>query len=161
VGGQRHAAAALSPTRTRYPLYRRLGGPQGRSGRVRKISPPPGFDPRTIHPVASRYTELSRLIISAVHDHELYRRLTNISRSARTSASQQDFCKPAKCIAGCAVSLRYEGALSCGRARTCRQCSQRRSVGTAQWQLTQRYRSELEGRLQLFCQFRSPCSGDS
>ena len=28
---------------TRYPLYRRLGGPQGRSGRVRKIFPPPGF----------------------------------------------------------------------------------------------------------------------
>jgi len=25
---------------TRYPLYRRLGGPQGRSGRVLKISPP-------------------------------------------------------------------------------------------------------------------------
>jgi hypothetical protein len=28
---------------TRYPLYRRLGGPQGRSGRVRKISPPTGI----------------------------------------------------------------------------------------------------------------------
>jgi hypothetical protein len=28
---------------TRYPLYRRLGGPQGRSGRLRKISPPPVF----------------------------------------------------------------------------------------------------------------------
>jgi len=28
-------------------LYRRLGGPQGRSGQVRKISPPLGFDPRT------------------------------------------------------------------------------------------------------------------
>ena len=28
---------------TRYPLYRRLGGPQGRCGRVRKISPPPGM----------------------------------------------------------------------------------------------------------------------
>ena len=26
--------------KTRYPLYRRLGGPLGRSGRVRKISPP-------------------------------------------------------------------------------------------------------------------------
>jgi hypothetical protein len=38
-------------------LYRRLGGPQGRSGRVRKISPPPGFDPRTVQPVASRYTD--------------------------------------------------------------------------------------------------------
>ena len=34
-----------------------VGGPQGRSGRVRKISPPPGFDPRTVQPVASRYTD--------------------------------------------------------------------------------------------------------
>jgi len=28
---------------TRYPLYRRLGRPQGRSGPVRKISPPTGI----------------------------------------------------------------------------------------------------------------------
>ena len=56
VGGQRHAAAALLPGMTRYPLYRRLGGPQGRSGRVRKISPPSGFDLRTVQPVASRCT---------------------------------------------------------------------------------------------------------
>jgi hypothetical protein len=34
----------------RYPLHRRLGGPQGQSGRVRKISPPPEFDPRTVQP---------------------------------------------------------------------------------------------------------------
>jgi hypothetical protein len=34
----------------RYPLYRRLGGPQGRSGLVRKISLPlPGFDPLTVY----------------------------------------------------------------------------------------------------------------
>ena len=32
-------------------------GPQGQSGRVRKISLPPGFDPRTVQPVASRYTD--------------------------------------------------------------------------------------------------------
>jgi hypothetical protein len=58
VGGQRHAPAALSPGETRYPLYRRLGGPLGRSGQVRKISPPPrGFDPRIVQPVASRYTD--------------------------------------------------------------------------------------------------------
>ena len=38
VGAQRHAPAALPPVKTRYPLYRRLGGPQGRSGLVRKIS---------------------------------------------------------------------------------------------------------------------------
>ena len=48
----------LSPGKaTRYPLYRRLGGSQGRSGQVRKISPPPGFHPRTVQPVASRYTD--------------------------------------------------------------------------------------------------------
>ena len=43
VGGQRHAPAALPPEKTRYSLYRRLGGPQGRSGRVRIISPPTGI----------------------------------------------------------------------------------------------------------------------
>ena len=53
VGGQRHAPAALPQIKTRYPLYRRLGGPQGGSGLVRKISPLPGFDPRTLQPVAS------------------------------------------------------------------------------------------------------------
>ena len=44
-------------TGTRYPLYRSLGGPQGRSGRVRKILFTPGFDPRTVQSVAIRYTE--------------------------------------------------------------------------------------------------------
>jgi hypothetical protein len=43
--------------KTRYPLYRRLGGPQGRSGQVRKISSPPGFDPQSIQSVVSRYTD--------------------------------------------------------------------------------------------------------
>ena len=37
VGGQRYASAALPPGKIRYPFYRRLGGPQGRSGQVRKI----------------------------------------------------------------------------------------------------------------------------
>jgi len=46
VDGQRHAPAALPPGKTWYPMYRGLGGPQSRSGRVRKISLPPGFDPR-------------------------------------------------------------------------------------------------------------------
>jgi hypothetical protein len=36
---------ACNGTALPYPFYSRLGGPQGRSGRVRKISPPPGFDP--------------------------------------------------------------------------------------------------------------------
>ena len=57
----------LPPGKTRYPLYRRLGGPQGRSGQVRKISATPGFDPRTAQPVASRYTDyVSRLTTRVV-----------------------------------------------------------------------------------------------
>jgi len=47
---------SLPPGKTRNPLYRRLGGPQGLSGQVWKISPPPEFDPRTVQPVASHYT---------------------------------------------------------------------------------------------------------
>jgi len=35
----------------------RPGGSQGRSGRARKISPPPGFDPLTFLSVASRYND--------------------------------------------------------------------------------------------------------
>jgi len=57
VGGQRHAPAALPPGKTRYLLYWGLGGRQGRSGRLRKISPSPGFDPRTVQPVVNRYTD--------------------------------------------------------------------------------------------------------
>ena len=48
---------SLPPWKTRYPLYMRLGGPQGRFGQVWRISSSPGFDPRTVQPVASRYTE--------------------------------------------------------------------------------------------------------
>jgi len=57
VGGQRHTPAALNP-RERPGTHCAGGrvGPQGRSGQVRKISPPPAFDPRTVHPVANRYT---------------------------------------------------------------------------------------------------------
>jgi len=56
AGGQRHAPAALPPGKTQYPLYRRLGEPQGRSGWVGIISPPKGIDPRAVQLVASRYT---------------------------------------------------------------------------------------------------------
>jgi len=57
MGGKHHVSAALPPGKTLYPLYMRLGGAQDRSGRERKISTPPGFNPRAVHPVASRYTD--------------------------------------------------------------------------------------------------------
>jgi hypothetical protein len=55
MGGQLHAPAALPPGNR--PGTHCVGGWVGRSGRLRKISPPPGFDPRTVQPVASRYTD--------------------------------------------------------------------------------------------------------
>ena len=46
VGGQLHAQAAFTPGKEiRYPLYRRLGEPQGWCGNSRH---PPGFDPQTV-----------------------------------------------------------------------------------------------------------------
>ena len=47
----------LPTGKTRYLSYRRLGGSQGRYEQVRKISPPPGFDPRAVQAVVSRYTD--------------------------------------------------------------------------------------------------------
>ena len=57
MGDQRQAVPILPPVKTRYPLYRRLGGLGGYSGRVSKISPPLGFDHQTVQLVASRYTD--------------------------------------------------------------------------------------------------------
>jgi len=56
-GSASRPGRSLPSVKTWYPLYRRLGGPQGRYGKARKISPPPGYDPRTVQPVASRYTD--------------------------------------------------------------------------------------------------------
>ena len=61
VGGQRHALGALLPGKNWYPLHRWMGGPQGQSGQVQKILPPPRFDSWTVQPVASRYTDYAIL----------------------------------------------------------------------------------------------------
>lgn len=44
---------------TRYSLYKRLGGSQGLSWWVQKISPPQEIEPRTVQAVASRYRDCS------------------------------------------------------------------------------------------------------
>jgi hypothetical protein len=43
------------------PLEKRLGEPWGQSGWVQTISPPPGFEPRTVQPVVSHYTHYAIL----------------------------------------------------------------------------------------------------
>jgi hypothetical protein len=74
-GGEESASRSvrsLPPGKTRYPLYRRLGRPQGRSGQVRKISPPLVFVPRTVQPVASHYTDwATRPTLSSVKVHPI------------------------------------------------------------------------------------------
>ena len=77
-GSASRPGRSLPPGKTRYALYRRLGGPQGWSGQVRKISPPPGFDPRTVQAAASRYPahdvreEIDNYLYSGVEwDHQL------------------------------------------------------------------------------------------
>ena len=52
-GSASRPGRSLPPGKTRYPLYRRLGRPHGRSGHVRKISLPPGFDPGGVYPAHS------------------------------------------------------------------------------------------------------------
>ena len=54
-GGEWSAARPgriLPPGKNRYPFYRRLGGPQGRSGRAENLVPT-GTRSRTVQPVVS------------------------------------------------------------------------------------------------------------
>ena len=58
-GGEWSAARpgrTLPPGKTRYPFYRRLGGPPGRSGREENLFPT-GIRTRTVQPVFSRYID--------------------------------------------------------------------------------------------------------
>jgi len=55
VGAQRHAPPHY--LRERPGIHCIVGGPHGRFGQARKISPPPRFGPRTVQLVASRYTD--------------------------------------------------------------------------------------------------------
>ena len=60
-GGEWSAARTgrtLPPEKTRYPFYRRLGGPQGRSGRTENLVST-GIRSRTVQPVAQSLYRLS------------------------------------------------------------------------------------------------------
>jgi len=49
----RLSAKRTSPFKSAGASFQSTTWPQDRFGQVRKISPPPGFDPRTVQPVAS------------------------------------------------------------------------------------------------------------
>jgi hypothetical protein len=65
----------LPPGKTRYPLYRRLGGPQGRSGRSENLVPT-GIRPRTLQPVVNRYTDWATGPTWIVHTNLLIQNMT-------------------------------------------------------------------------------------
>jgi hypothetical protein len=91
VGGQGHASAALPLGENRYPLYRRLGRPQGRSGQVRKNPDSTGirYLDRSARSVVAIPTELSRppanckygnTVLSALictHSKNIYQHITS------------------------------------------------------------------------------------
>ena len=50
-------AGRITPGKDPLPVVQGFGWTQGRSGQVRKMSPPPAYYPRTVHSVASRCTD--------------------------------------------------------------------------------------------------------
>ena len=83
VGGQHHAPAAL-PRKRLGTL--RIGGwvglRAGLDGYV-KSRPPPGFDPRTVQPVASRYTDCA-------NPAHLFILETTIKRDGKSPANMKE-----------------------------------------------------------------------
>jgi hypothetical protein len=106
VGGQRHAPTSLPPGRTRYPL----------SGRVRKILPPPGFDPRTVQPVAGRCTDW------AIPARVVYIRKWNLSKSYQSPFESREQKADCDLSVGdstlCNVTQNYRSLSSQSTSRT-------------------------------------------
>ena len=109
----------LPPGMTRYPFYRRLGGPQGRSGRAEKLVPT-GIRSRTVQPVAQSLYRLSY----PVHSIYTYSYFNNAVHRFTMTQSRQ--CHP--CFGEtCRFSSQGQGHFS----RTCRtHLRGRRYLGT-------------------------------
>ena len=92
-GGEWSAARSrrtLPPGKTRYPLYRRLSGSQGRSGRAENLARP-GFDPRNVQPVVSRYTDWAIAAHSLPCNNLLNRRINTLQIRNLISYSWSSF----------------------------------------------------------------------
>jgi len=65
--------------KTRYPFYRRLGGPQGRSGRAENLVPT-GIRSRTVQPVISRHTCNNTKCREKLTEYKMYAVCHRLSR---------------------------------------------------------------------------------
>ena len=84
-GGEWSAARpgrTLSPGKTRYSLYRRLGGPQGWSGRAENLVPT-RIRSRSVQHVASRYTDRATRPTSYIYIFVESQSLTNCRKVIR------------------------------------------------------------------------------
>jgi hypothetical protein len=132
VSDQCHALAALPPVKTQCPVYGRLGGSQGRPGRVQKISPLLGFDLHTVQPLASCYIDYANL----AHVHSSYKKCAwhclilnpwvSVSHTVTWLACNKDNAWISYCVKWCTEGtyvpyfhLCHEGIYSQGRFMYC------------------------------------------
>ena len=94
-GGEWSAARpgrTLPPGKTRYPFYRRLGGPQGRSGRAKNLVPT-GIRFRIVQPVVSRYTDwATRPIMWCVMQYKCHNTQGNVCTSSLFPSQTHELC---------------------------------------------------------------------
>jgi len=69
----------LPPGKTWYPFYRRLGGPQGQSGRAENLVPT-GIRSRTVQPVLSRFN-----LLHGYHPNPATPKLQHTSKQEHTT----------------------------------------------------------------------------
>ena len=78
----------LPPGKTRYPFSRRLGGPQGRSGRAENLVPT-GVRSQTVQTVVSRYTDWATRLTNPVLVEPNYRIQTGAESPTFQQYSEQ------------------------------------------------------------------------
>jgi len=99
VGSERHAPAALPPKRPGTQCIVGWVGPRAGLDGYGKYRPPPGFDPRTVQPVASRCTDwaiAAHTFLMDVNKITFYR--------VKKSLTMSEHCV-AECSTGCLVHV--------------------------------------------------------
>jgi hypothetical protein len=94
VSGQRHAPAARYPRGKdpRYPLYRRLGGPQSRSGKILCLCRGSNLNCPVVQPVARHYTDrATRLTVQRVSLHKFL--MTRAGSHTKCKHDQEIRCR--------------------------------------------------------------------
>ena len=81
-----HPSCTLPPGKTRYPFYRRLGGPQGQSGRAENLIPA-GIWSRTVQPIVKSLYWLSYPAHALCSTKKQYDELSNTSSKSKSSSS--------------------------------------------------------------------------